>query len=206
MVASSLELELYSLFASGVLSGAHVQKLASCAWSDGWGWKDPTVSCRLRDAEALDDAVSVCTYAFSLSCWGTSEPSLCLVKAGSFGKHLSNIQRDLFSAAESNGIVDTLPREYIVSARGPGGEPRKHEIYLTHETIAYYEAKCGDDLHLCSDDLMTTPIGALVREWCGHSDVQVPLDKATQVVPIGFHGDGVQYTTTMRAGSHRHEC
>ena len=196
---SKLELELYSLFAKGVLSGAAVQKLAEAAWDDGWGWKSSALACRLRDAALLEDCLTTISYAFELGHWGTLGSADALRSAGAHGRWQSNVQRDILAAAERFGIVDALPNQYYAKARGPENSMVEHSFFLPHEVVNHYRASFQDSA-LTAEEIGSTPVGRLMQDWCAHPDVGIPPHLATSVSPLGLHGDGVQYTTTMRAG------
>ncbi|CAK0801857.1 unnamed protein product [Prorocentrum cordatum] len=196
---SKLELELYSLFAKGVLSGAAVQKLASAAWEDGWGWKGAAVACRLRDASNLQDCLTAVSFSFQLGHWGPLGSADALRSAGTDGRWQSNIQRDILAAAERFGIVDSLPKEYYADTRGPDNTVVKHAFFLPHETVHHYRTSF-QEAALTEEQIGSTPVGRLIQSWCAHPDVGVAPHLATSVSPLGLHGDGVQYTTTMRAG------
>eukprot|EP00959_Pyramimonas_sp_CCMP1952_P062629 1309466-Pyramimonas_sp.AAC.1 len=101
--------------------------------------------------------------------------------------------------AEIHQIVDQLPQPYKVQAAGPAGTTRDHLVFLPHETLDHY-VSVGTCMTFSDDQLRGSPLGRLVTEWCQHFDVQLPVDRAGSVIPVGLHGDGVQCTTTMRAG------
>ena len=198
-MVGKLELELLGLFSKGVLSGTQVQAIAGAAWADGWGWQDGSVASRLRDSTRFDDIVAVCSFAHGMNTWGTSPSAKALCQAGACGKFRANVQRDLFRMAEAHGVVDELPQPYKMNAVGPQGTSRVHHVYLPHETLGHYKT-VGNDMTFSRDELDASPLGRLVTEWCQHADVAVPVADAGSVIPVGLHGDGVQYTTTMRAG------
>eukprot|EP00959_Pyramimonas_sp_CCMP1952_P432781 9063118-Pyramimonas_sp.AAC.1 len=177
-MASNLEIALWDLFARGKLPATSVQRLAQAAYDDGWGWKDQSLACRLRDCEQLEDAVSSCGLAFACGSWGHSKSALMMCAAGTHGANSHNVQRDLFRAAEINRVVDELPREYYMCAPGPGGSERRHVMYLPHEVIHHYRQVRGADTVLTEAELAHSPIGKLVREWCNHADVGVPEARA----------------------------
>eukprot|EP00959_Pyramimonas_sp_CCMP1952_P257053 5370628-Pyramimonas_sp.AAC.1 len=155
---SKLELELYSLFAKGVLSGAAVQKLASAAWEDGWGWKSAAVACRLRDASNLQDCLTAVSFSFQLGHWGPLGSADALRSAGTDGRWQSNIQRDILAAAERFGIVDSLPKEYYADTRGPDNTFVKHAFFLPRETVHHYRTSF-QEAALTEEQIGSTPVG-----------------------------------------------
>jgi len=196
-----LELALYDLFAAGHLAATSVNVLARAAWADGWGFADAGFACRLRDAQAVEEAFATVGVAWEAGCAGRSAEAERLASAGTWGKHPSNIQRDIFAAAERSGIVDHLPKEYRFEARGPDGIMLPHSMYLPHETLHMKLHRAGSLQEFTLGDDLAQPIGRLVADWCAHRDVN-HADPRT-VVPIGMHGDGVSYTTQQRAGGTR---
>ena len=77
------------------------------------------------------------------------------------------------------------------------------QIFLPHETVPTMVA---DDLQswcLPAESVSGegTGLGALLVEWSKHPDVNLPPEADLSEIPVlGFHSDGVQYTSTMRAG------
>ena len=197
-----LGLALYDLFAAGHLPATAVNELARAAWADGWGFADAGFACRLRDAQAVEDAVATVQVAWEAGCSGSSADAERIASAGSWGKYTSNIQRDIFASAERSGIVDQLPHQYCFEARGPGGTTVQHSMFLPHETL-HMQLPREDSLKefVLADEDLAQPIGRLVVDWCAHRDVN-HADPRT-VIPIGMHGDGVSYTTQQRAGGVR---
>ena len=192
----ALELALYRLFAKNQLPATEVCKVFQAAWEDGWGWKDGALACRLRDSEAEDDALAIVRMGWALDSWGGSTSAQRLSQCGGNCQSNKNIARDLFRVALSTGLVVGLPHTYKFTAPGPDGEERQHTMYLPHETLHSETNKTGGSYLLPSE--RDGPLGNLVREWCEHPDVQVTTPEAVQIV--GLHGDGVQYTTSIRAG------
>ena len=110
------------------------------------------------------------------------------------------MQRDVFRAARMAGLTMEMPEPYVFEAPGPGGTRRKVLLNLVHETH-HLQCQRGGEGHgrleeaeLASDE----GLAKLVKDWASESDV--PVGNAALVAPMGFHGDGVQYTTSMRAG------
>jgi hypothetical protein len=82
----------------------------------------------------------------------------------------------------------------------PGGHGDL-EVFLPHEIYPNLVEKHGlADLCLHESEVDTpTGLGALLREWAAHPDVQVTDDRG-RIGILGFHSDGTSYTTTLRAG------
>ena len=95
-----------------------------------------------------------------------------------------------------SGLVQDLPGPYRFQARGPGGSNKEHSMFLPHETVAAVVEAPGNDTHLLSED--DGQLGHLVEEWRHHPDVN--MEYPSCVHPIGVFGDGMQYTSSMRAG------
>ena len=130
-----LFLELLRLFAVGLLSGTNLGRIASAAWDDGWGWMDSGMLRRLRDATTKEEALAIVALAWDLNHWGKSPSAEQLAKVGSSGAWTGHTQRDIFRAAESNGVINDLPGLYNFKAPGPGGQDRPHAMFLPHETV-----------------------------------------------------------------------
>ena len=65
--------------------------------------------------------------------------------------------------------------------------------------IAKPEPFTQDGLGLSAAALDAEPLGGLLRTWADHPEVQFRGD-LSGVRVLGIHADGVQYTTTIRAG------
>ena len=165
-----LAVELLRLFADGTLPATAVQRLASSAWADGWGRHDALAS-RLR-------------------------------RAGAGGTHSGNVQRDIMTAARLAGLFEDVPDSYMFEIRGKGGVYRKAECMLPHEMLHKLVGDVGIEGFVIPEPELNADhgVGALVREWVQHTDVDVGLEAAASVVPIGTHADGVQYSSSIRAG------
>ena len=170
--------------------------LAKSAWDDGWGWLDAGMLVNLRDAKSKEEALCIVAMAWDTGKWGKSTKAEQLATVGTSGLHDQNIQRDILRAAEMSGLVQDLPGPYRFQARGPGGSDKEHSMFLPHETVAAVVETPGNDTHLLSED--DGQLGQLVEEWCRHPDVN--MEYPSCVHPIGVFGDGMQYTSSMRAG------
>jgi hypothetical protein len=76
------------------------------------------------------------------------------------------------------------------------------EVFLPHESVPFLVGEDQDQW--CVTDEQGTAekgLGPLLHEWARHPDVNLPPDADPhKVVVLGFHSDGVQYTSSMRAG------
>jgi hypothetical protein len=130
--------------------------------------------------------------------WGQGD-SLArrLVSTGSAGRKRSHIARDIIKVAEAEGLVSSKaqPYEFNIATGGTCS------IFLPHE---FYQAitEGGDVSQWClSPEIVAGQQGlaALLREWADDMSVQFAGDLSSVGV-LGLHCDGVQYTSTMRAG------
>ena len=123
-----------------------------------------------------------------------------LKSLGQGGVHKGNITRDLLTAAREAGLMSTGARPYAIELPGSGSLG----IFLPHEVLFHESQKFGDALCMAAADLGedATCMGRLLCEWVSHEDVGY-RGCASQVGGIGIHCDGVQYTSTMRAGGGR---
>ena len=134
--------------------------------------------------------------------WGRDdEVASKLYRAGAYGQHVQNIQRDLLRAAAKAGLTEDTPEPYYFNVPGPGGIERQAQCVLIHEMHRrLMEGGDGGAFCLPPEELEADHgLGALLSEWAEHPDVSLgrpPVD----VAPIGLHGDGVQYQSSMRAG------
>lgn len=123
-----------------------------------------------------------------------------LAKAGSSGKFQGNIVRDIMKAAEISGWRNSTAMPYRVNL--PNGN--NTHLFLPHEVLAgLVQEGNGSELSLSAAAVQGPDrLGGLLREWAVHGDVQFGGD-LTKVIIAGVHCDGVQYTTTVRAGGSR---
>jgi hypothetical protein len=73
------------------------------------------------------------------------------------------------------------------------------DMFLPHEI---YSSEVSDDVEswcLSPEELGGDRLGKVLRNWAGHPDVNFDGSLA-RVGVLGFHCDGVQYTSSMRAG------
>jgi hypothetical protein len=133
--------------------------------------------------------------------WGHGDSlATRLVAAGSSGRKRSHIARDLIKVAEAEGLVSSKaqPYEFSISTGG------KCSIFLPHE---FYQT-LTDDVDLAQwcmspeDIAGRKGLAGLLHEWAADLAVQYTGDLSTVGV-LGIHSDGVQYTSTVRAGGSR---
>jgi hypothetical protein len=118
-----------------------------------------------------------------------------LAKAGQWGKNSGNIVDMIVAAAKIGGISDSKAKTYEVKLQ----DNSSLEIFLPHEI---YASEVGDDTEswcLSPEELGGDRLGKVLRNWAGHPDVNFEGDLG-HVGVLGFHCDGVQYTSSMRAG------
>jgi hypothetical protein len=134
--------------------------------------------------------------------WGRTCPlAKHLINAGSRGTNSSHVLRDIIDGAEKCGIFLTSAKPYKVDLPDGAGAL---SVFLPHEV--YPKLVAGSDLSdwcMSADDLDAQHgLGPLLKGWSEHRDVQFTGD-LSKVGILGFHCDGVSYTTTMRAGGSR---
>lgn len=119
---------------------------------------------------------------------------LCTLGAG--GTHASNITRDLMRTARQHDMLSSGAQPYEVDLPFGAG---KLGIFLPHEVIFHLRQ---DALGMSASQVADTPLGRLLSEWSRHPDIDYdgPL---SNVCVLGLHADGVQYTSTVRAGGAR---
>jgi hypothetical protein len=120
-----------------------------------------------------------------------------LASAGDFGKYTGNIVRDIMKAAHLSGWTINTARPYIVQLPN-GGHTR---VFLPHEVLAKLVTGPNASDWCLSAAALEAPrgLGPLLRDWAVHEDVQF-TGALTGVSIVGIHCDGVQYTSSMRAG------
>ena len=124
-----------------------------------------------------------------------------LAKAGQWGIHAGNIARDIFRAAKSYNLMSSSASPYEVTLSN--GHAVK--LFLPHELFYHKTRRHGGvaDFLLPEEDFAAEDgLGSLLRDWATHRDVDFQGDPR-QVVALGLHCDGVQYTSTNRAGGVR---
>jgi hypothetical protein len=74
------------------------------------------------------------------------------------------------------------------------------DICLPHEIVPALIKQLGGvaEFHI-GDKLDIEPIGAVLRKWASHPDIAYDGDPK-ELIALGIHYDGVQYTAGMRAG------
>ena len=171
---AKLVLHLSRLFAKRVLSATEVQRLASAAWDDG--------------------------------CWSQGNTiGEKLVRAGNRGKHIGNVHRDVLRAAKKAGLLsDARPYRFMVP--GPGQALTKASMLLPHEVMHEALIREGSLASLClsPEQLASdTGLGPLLRQWAQDPSVASFTPSVSEVLILGLHADGVQYTCSVRAGGAR---
>ena len=108
--------------------------------------------------------------------------------------------RDVLRAASSVGIMQEQARPYEAEVPGANGQKIRAQVFLPHEGLD--ELATPAEMHhwvFSAEKLAQEQgLGKVLRDWVAHPDV--PDLEASQVVGLGLHCDGVQYTSTMRAG------
>jgi hypothetical protein len=133
--------------------------------------------------------------------WGRGDAlAQRLVKAGRQGRRRNEMANDVIKAAEAAGLVCSraLPYEVTLSTGGTAS------IFLPHE---FYTAMVEDlglpQLCLSPESLVADEgLPGLLKAWSTNDDVEFAGDLSTVGV-LGMHCDGVQYTSSMRAGGAR---
>ena len=118
-----------------------------------------------------------------------------LRSCGGSGKYPGNMARDV-SLAASEYVADAKDAKPYIFKLGDG---KDFQMFLPHEIL---HSLTRDNLPawcLSEDELQNTPTGELIRKWANHADVQY-TGNLSEVLAVGLHYDGVQYTSTMRAG------
>ena len=166
-----LDIALLREFAKGTLTATQVQSLAGAAWADRWGR-----GCGLSHR---------------------------LAHAGASGRHGGNCLRDILKAADQAGLMQGMSKPYIIQAPGAKGRVIDITMYLPHEALFYLVQNDGGDVEtwcLTEEQIQSeVGLGRVLREWLDHPDVSQGLNPRRCAI-IGMHCDGVQYTSTMRAG------
>jgi hypothetical protein len=112
---------------------------------------------------------------------------------------LKNCSRNLFLIVERSDLLASAVQPY--ATRLPDGSDL--DVYLPHEIYPSVANNDPSSWCLSSEQVQSDQgFGSLLREWSTHPDVQFGGDLA-KVAILGFHADGVQYTSSLRAGSGR---
>ena len=133
--------------------------------------------------------------------WGCSDAcAQRLVKAGQQGKKRNIMANDIIKAAEAAGLVcsKALPYEVELSAGGTASIFLPHEFYPAMVDEIGLPGLCLSQESLGSD----TGLPKLLKAWATNDDVEFTGDLSTVGI-LGLHCDGVQYTSTVRAGGTR---
>jgi hypothetical protein len=133
--------------------------------------------------------------------WGHDDPlARKLVNCGSAGRARNKIAGHIVKVAESEGLICSKAQPYIFPISTGGN----CSVFLPHE--AYQAMTEGTELSswcLSPAELQRGQgLAKLLKDWAEHMDVQFEGD-LSQVGVAGIHCDGVQYTTTIRAGGSR---
>ena len=122
------------------------------------------------------------------------------MKVGTSGKFPNNCLRDLLRLANKLAIGDATPQPYYVAVKTANGQEREVGVFLPHEQLSILVEKHGLDAFRLSatDWALDSGLGRLLRSWGDAPEIQVD---SRDVCAIGFHADGVSYTTTQRAGN-----
>lgn len=168
-----LAIRLLGAFADGNISAADVQSFASAAYDDGWGRGD-------RLAQRL-------------------------VAAGGGGTQTGNTMRDVLKAAEMAGITGDLASPYRCSTQGKDGAQISVDVFLPHEAIHHLVGQTRLAPWCLAADQVAAPdgVGKMLTDWTGHPDIHPFHIDPTTTIALGLHADGIQYTSTMRAGGAR---
>ena len=123
-----------------------------------------------------------------------------LVAAGRSGRRRNEINEDVIRAAESEGLTSSRSRPYMFPI-ATGGEVL---MFLPHEWYPSLVEANPSQWCLAPDVIQGGRQGMakLLQNWAKHEDVQFDGDLST-VGMFGFHADGVQYTSSIRAGGGR---
>ena len=154
-------------------------------------------------AEVVLPATTVQTIAAAAweDGWGRGDPIAERLKGlGTNGKFPGNSLRDLLRLVKRLGIGDATPEPYYVTVKTASGAERQVGAFLPHEQLAILVERHGLDAFRLSAPAWSsdTGLGRLVKSWGDAPEIQVD---GRDVCAIGFHADGVSYTTTQRAGN-----
>ena len=136
--------------------------------------------------------------------WGEGDAvALQLASVGSSCRYKQNCLRDLLRIGKRVGMMGTTPDPYLVKVRGPKGSERTIGVVLPHEQLELRIQADGVANYQVSDTTWaaTVGIGRILREW--GQNVGLEPDVARQSLALGFHADGVSYSTSARVGFNR---
>ena len=69
-----------------------------------------------------------------------------LAHAGASGRHGGNCLRDILKAADQAGLMQGMPKPYIIQAPGAKGRVIDITMYLPHEALFHLVQKDGGDV------------------------------------------------------------
>lgn len=133
--------------------------------------------------------------------WGRDCPlARKLVSVGASGRQRQRIVDGIIAAAESVGLVSSAAKPYSMDIATGG----KVMVFLPHEFYSGMVNKTGLATLCLGQEALAAETGLpkLLKEWAVHDDVRYTGDLSTVGV-LGMHADGVQYTSTVRAGGAR---
>jgi hypothetical protein len=133
--------------------------------------------------------------------WGRLDPlATSLVRAGQGGKKRSLIAKHIIQAAEAAGLVcsKAIPYEVGISTGGTALVCLPHEFYPSMVANKGLKNLCLDAEALD----VGTGLAKLLKDWAENQSVEFSGD-LSEVGILGLHCDGVQYTSSVRAGGAR---
>lgn len=141
-------------------------------------------------------------YQARLYRWGHEDDlAKRIVRCGKSGAHKGHVLESLLRAANHAGLMSSLARPYLAEIPGAGNKNIVARVFLPHEGLfELVDSKPLSEWTLPPQVLANTGgLGGLVKQWAQHPDVTSHPDPQS-VIAIGLHADGVQYTSTLRAG------
>ena len=133
--------------------------------------------------------------------WGHDDAlAFMLAHAGSAGKRRGAVATEVIEAAESLGIICNDSHPYYVKLHDAG----LAQMYLPHEVFTDMVARSDLARWCLTPDQLSTEqgLGKLLKDWGDHPDVEFAEDLGSVAI-LGMHMDGVQYTSSLRAGGAR---
>lgn len=134
--------------------------------------------------------------------WGhDDELAKRLVRCGAQGSHSGHVLKSVLVAANRAGLMSSHARPYLAEIPGAGGVNIVVRLFLPHEGLFELVGNSALSEWTLAPEELTSPtgLGGLMAKWVAHPDVSSHPNPGS-VVAIGLHADGVQYTSTMRAG------
>ena len=119
-----------------------------------------------------------------------------LMTLGGSGRYTGNVSRDLLSRNSLDAMLTRNLKPYIIQL--PDGTYL--DIILPHEAV--FDAmtrKAKPEDWTLRERAGSDPLGGILAKWATQPDVLFGGDVST-VAAVGLHSDGVQYTSTNRAG------